>query len=250
MSRAKRMNVERYLITACVVCLIMPLAACTSGSDLRAITTTARSSTEQAQSWRVQGTASYSADGEVLETTWDGESAAPDRSRVKITTETGMWCEATRIGEQSYVRASDMPESGAAVGEVACVMLPITEVLEPLNLLIDLEQLPDEEIDNVQCLHYRGRVDMDALVEKEKAEMGSQLPTELLELMRSGSIQIELWVGKDDYLIRQMKRLDRMPEWEAGTAEEGWIRQSTVIRFYDFNEPISIEPPPPDASEG
>ncbi|HJX38965.1 MAG TPA: hypothetical protein VJ714_10205, partial [Anaerolineae bacterium] len=78
---------------------------------------------------------------------WDGEFAAPDRWRVKITTETGMWCEARRIGEQSYVRASHMPESGAAVSEVACVMLPIAEALEPLDLLIDLEQLPDEEIE-------------------------------------------------------------------------------------------------------
>jgi hypothetical protein len=47
-----------------------------------------------------------------------------------------------------------------------------------------------------------------------------------------------------------MKRLDHMPEWEAGTAEEKWMRQSTVQRFYDFNEPISIEPPPPDSNQG
>jgi hypothetical protein len=206
--------------------------------------------TMDAESWREQGTTSYSADGETLETTWEGEFAAPDRSRVKIATETGTWCEATTIGEENYVRTSDMPESGGAATGVACVMLPMAEVLESLELLIDLERLADEEIDNVQCLHYRGRMDMDALVEKEKAEMGSQLPTELLQLMRRGSMQVELWVGKDDYLIRQMKRLDHMPEWEAGTAEEKWMRQSTVLRFYDFNEPISIEPPPPDASEG
>jgi hypothetical protein len=68
--------------------------------------------------------------------------------------------------------------------------------------------------------------------------------------MRRGSIEVELWVGKDDYLIRQMKRLDHMPEWDAGTAEERWIRQSTVIRLYDFNEPISIEPPAADSGEG
>jgi hypothetical protein len=241
------MNLQKFPLAACVVALIMPLAACTSGSDLRATTTRAITSTLDAESWREQGTSSYSADGETQETTWEGEVAAPDRSRVKITTETGTWCEATRIGEQTYVRASDMPESGAAVREVACVMLPITEVLEPLDLLIDLEQLPDEKIDNVQCLHYRGRMDMDAFVQREEAGTGSQLPPELWELMRRGSMEVELWVGKDDYLIRQMKRLDHMPEWEAGTAEASWIRQTTVIRFYDFNEPISIEPPAEDS---
>ena len=239
------MNVQKIRLAACIVSLLMPLVACGSGSDLRRITTRAIRSTLAAESWREQGTSSYSADGDTQETSWEGEFAAPDRSRVKITIETGMWCEATRIGEQSYVRASPMPDSGDARGGAACVMLPITEALEPLDLLIDLEQLPDEEIDSVQCLHYRGKIDMDAFVEKEKAEMGSQLPPELLELMRRGSMEVELWVGKDDYLILQMKRLDHMPEWEAGTAEASWIRQTMVVRFSDFNEPISIEAPSP-----
>jgi hypothetical protein len=242
------MNVGKYLLAACIGSLLIPLVACASGSDLRATTTRARMATLAAESWREQGAASYSADGEVLEITWEGEVAAPDRWRVRITTETGQWCEATRIGEQSYVRTS-MPDSGGAAGGGACVMLPITEVLEPLDLLIDLEQLPDEDIDNVQCLHYRGKIDMDAFVQREEAKTGSQLPPELLELMRRGSMEVELWVGKDDYLIRQISRLDHMPELEGGTAEERWIRQSTVMRFYDFNEPISIEPPP-DSSEG
>jgi hypothetical protein len=244
------MNVEKHVLTVCIVALLMSLVACTSGPDLRATTTRAITSTLDAESWRVQGTARYSADGETQEWTWEGEFAAPDRSRVKITTETSTWCEATRIGEENYVRTSDMPESGGAGSEMDCVIVgSMTEELEPLDLLVDLERLPDEEIDNVQCLHYRGRMDMDALVHREQARTGSQLPSELWELMRRGSMEVELWVGKDDYLIRQMKRLDHMPELEAGTAEERWIRQSTVQRFYDFNEPISIEPPPPDSSE-
>jgi len=232
-------------MTACVASVTVLVGACSSGPDLRTTVNRARTATIAAESWREQGTSSYSADGDTQETSWEGEFAAPDRSRVKITIETGMWCEATRIGEQSYVRASPMPDSGDARGGAACVMLPITEALEPLDLLIDLEQLPDEEIDNVQCLHYRGKIDMDAFVDKEKAEMGSQLPPELLELMRRGSMEVEFWVGKDDYLIRQMKRLDHMPEWEAGTAEASWILQTMVVRFYDFNEPISIEAPSP-----
>jgi hypothetical protein len=244
------MNAGRYLISACVVLLMLPTAACASGADLRAVTTTAVTSTLDAESWRVQGAASYSADGEALETTWEGEFAAPDRSRVKTTTETGTWCEATRIGEQSHVRTSEMPESGAAASGVACVMLPMTEVLEPLEVLIDLEQLVDEEIDGVQCLHYRGRLDMDALVQREEARMGPEASRESLELMRRGSIEVELWVGKDDYLIRQMRRVDRLPVLDAETAKEIWTKQTTVLRLYDFNEAISIESPPLDSSEG
>ncbi len=243
------MNVGKCLLTACAFALLVSLASCDTGRDLRGMITRARTTTLAAESWRVQGSASYSADGETTETTWKGEFAAPDRSRVRITTRSGTWCEATSIGGERYVRTSDMPDLVGAGGGAACVMLPIAEVLEPLDLLIDLERLPDEEIDSVQCLHYRGRIDMDAFVQREEAGTGSQLPPELLELMRRGSMEVELWVGMDDNLIRQIKLLDHLPEWEAGTVEERWIRQSTVIRLYDFNEPISIEPPPPDSSE-
>ena len=90
---------------------------------------------------------------------------------------------------------------------------------------------------------------MDALVQREEASGGSQLPRELLELMRRGSIEVELWVGRDDHLIRQISRLDHLPELGAGTAEEKWIRQTMVVQFYDYNEPIVIEPPSPDAGE-
>jgi len=237
------MNVGKYLITACIASLMMPLAACSTGLDLRATTTKARIATMEAQSWRVKGTASYTSEDEALETTWEGEFAAPDRSRVKITTETGLWCEAIEIGEQSYVRTSDMPEWGSGVRGIACVLLPITEVLEPLDSLIDFQQLPDDEIDNVQCTHYRGKVDVDSLAQKEQAAMGDRLPPEVLDLMRRGSMEVELWVGKDDYLIRQMRRTDHLLELKAGTGEEKWTTQSTIIRFYDFNEPIAIDPP-------
>jgi hypothetical protein len=244
------MNVQRHLMIACVVLLMLPTAACASGADLRAVTTTAVTSTLDAESWRVQGAASYSADGEALETTWEGEFAAPDRSRMRITTGTGTWCEATRIGEQSYVSTSEMPESGGAASGAACVMLSMAGLLEPLEVLIDVERLADEEIDGVQCLHYRGRLDMDALVQREEARAGPEASRESLELMRRGSIEVELWVGKDDYLIRRMRRLDRLPVLEAESQEEKWTKQSMVLRLYDFNEPIAIELPPLGSSGG
>ncbi len=80
--------------------------------------------------------------------------------------------------------------------------------LNMLQFLDDLQQLPDEEIDGIACLHYSG-------------------------VPKLGNIPIEIWIGKDDYLIRQMMQKN---ESENSTA-------TSTIRYYDFNADIVIEPP-------
>lgn len=219
----------------------MPLGACSEGSNLRKVTTKARITTSEAQSYCMKGTARYTSDAETLETVFEGEFAAPDRFRAKINIETGHWCEVIKIGDKSYLRTSDEEEWGGEKSDVMCVVLPIAEVLEPLDSLIDLEQLPDEGIDGLDCLHYRGKVDMDSLL--EKTAMAYQQTQEFLEVMRRTGMSVELWVGKDDYLIRQMITTIRSPESEAGTGEEKWTTQTTIMRFYDFNKSITIEAP-------
>lgn len=235
------MNVRKYLIAGCIVFLIMPLVACSKGSNLREVTAKARIATSEAQSYRTKGTTRYTSEGETHEIVSEEEFAAPDRVRAKMSADTGWWCEVIKIGDKSYVRTSDELESGGGKSDATCVVLPIAEVLEPLDSLIDVEQMPDEQIDSVDCLHYRGKVDMDSLV--EKTGMAYQQTQEFLEVMRRTSIDIELWVGKDDYLIRQMITRIRFPESEPGTGEEEWGTQTNIMRFYDFNKPIAIEPP-------
>ncbi len=228
------MNVGRYLITGYIVFLIIPLVACGRGASLREVTAKARIATSEAQSYRMRGTTRYTSDAESFETVFEGGFSAPDRFRVKISADSGRWCEVIKIGDKSYDRTSDK--------DVTCIVLPIAEVLEPLDSLIDLEQLPEEQIDGVDCLHYRGKTDIDSLV--EKTGRGYQQTPEFLEVMLRTSIDAELWVGKDDYLIRQMITTIRSPESEVGTGEEKWVTQTTIFRFYDFNKPIAIEPPP------
>ena len=235
------MNVGKYLITGSIIFLIMALVACTKGSNLREVTTKARIATSEAQSYRMKGTARYTSDGETSEMVFEGEFAAPDRFRAKISPETGRWCEVVKMGDRSYVRTSDKAEWGGEKSDVTCVILPIAEVLEPLDSLIDLEQLMDEQIDGVESFHYRGKADPDSLV--EKTGIGYQQTPEYLEMMLGTSMDVELWVGKDDYLIRQMMTTIRSPESAAGTGEEKWAIQTTMMRFYDFNKPIAIEPP-------
>jgi hypothetical protein len=54
-------------------------------------------------------------------------------------------------------------------------ILGAPEDADYLLFLVDLEKLSNEEIDDVDCLHYRGKVDVEALVEKEKAVIGKDI---------------------------------------------------------------------------
>jgi len=77
-----------------------------------------------------------------------------------------------------------------------------------MQFMGELQQLPDENIDGVDCLHYGGTP-------------------------RWGDIPFEIWIGKDDYLIRQTTQR---------TEHENAISTITT-RYYDFNTNITIEPP-------
>jgi outer membrane lipoprotein-sorting protein len=81
-----------------------------------------------------------------------------------------------------------------------------------LKFLKDLQQLPDEEIDGVTCLHYKGT-------------------TKLRD------INYEIWIGKDDYLVRQIQNKG---EYETETSVY-------TTRYYYYNVDMNIEAPLDDS---
>ena len=121
---------------------------------------------------------------------------------------------------------------------------------DSLDRLINVEKLPDEAVDGVPCSHYRGNVDrdsyVDALIETyEREGVISELgPLFLknLELMRRQEIVVEIWIDGEDYM-RQVRTDARIPRPDPDTGEEVWGTGVTIERYFDFNEPIVIEPP-------
>ena len=83
------------------------------------------------------------------------------------------------------------------------------QTVEMLKFLSDLEQLPDETIDGINCYHYLGKPKLRLIT------------------------PIELWIGKDDNLIRQMKQ---WTDFDDSTP-------LMTTKCYDFNQPIDIEAP-------
>ncbi len=53
-----------------------------------------------------------------------------------------------------------------------------------------------------------------------------------------GSRVIDLWIGKSDYLMRQMKQEIHGPDPKDETQH-----LAVEFTFYDFNQPVSIEAP-------
>ncbi|GAI07899.1 unnamed protein product, partial [marine sediment metagenome] len=126
-----------------------------------------------------------------------------------------------------------------SVGVSSSSILSKEDTLEIIDSLTDLEKLPDEKIEGVDCIHYRGVVDVDRVIEEQKAKLDPRQPhyeemLKGLEDMRNMKTEVELWIGREDYLIRQLKQDMEVPL-------EGTSR--VTVKYYDFNEPITIEPP-------
>lgn len=121
--------------------------------------------------------------------------------------------------------------------------------MKMLDALTDLRELPDENMDGVVCFHYHGRVDMEKQMEGIKANLDPSDPNyarllEEMEQMRNMKHMVELWVGKDDYLIRQTRQIYQLP------AEEGqWNSFGLTMKYYDLNKPVTIEPPVDDSGK-
>ncbi len=56
-------------------------------------------------------------------------------------------------------------------------------------------------------------------------------------------IAANVWISKNDYLIRQVTSITSIPDSEPAHF------QVLVKSYYDFNEPINIEPPLPTVAE-
>jgi hypothetical protein len=132
------------------------------------------------------------------------------------------------IGELTYGRGEELPSIVSTTPEqrqaYALSAIMAEKQLERLNeIASEIEVLPEENIDGVLCYHYLIAVDTEKYVEQVNDNWAWQ-DTTMTE---------ELWIGKDDYIIRQRK------------CEYKHELTSTVFMFkyYDFNAPISIEPP-------
>ena len=205
----------------------------------------AYAATTELQSYRM----SYSSitrdiEGEASKLTTESEFVAPESYYVKLLVD-GDVTEFIITGGKQYAKNIDPSRNVSfAVARSSSSFLTKEVTLQMVDDLTDLRELPDEKIDGTHCLHYRGRVDMEKQIEEAKANLDPSNPhdarlLEEVEQLRNWKTEVELWIGKHDYLIRQMKH-----DWQVPVEDTGRRATSSVtIKYYDFNKPITIGPP-------
>jgi hypothetical protein len=206
----------------------------------------AYSATEGLLSYRTSSSITYTHEGETTTHSSEWEYVAPDRGHGKLTLGSEAF-EFIIIGDKQYVREPD-----GASGNLFSVAVSISgsthskaETLRVLDLLVKIENLPDERISGVDCFHLQGEVDLQRRAEKAKAGLDPTDPR-YEEMVKSIDEQIasekkeevEVWIGKEDYLIRQVKHEGQSPSGDGSM--DTFI---AVVKYYEFNRPIVIEPP-------
>ncbi|MFC1925087.1 hypothetical protein ACFLW2_00135 [Chloroflexota bacterium] len=203
-----------------------------------------------------------------------GDFLAPDRMKWTQWTKDGQKLGEVRIiGDKKYEWNSETGEwvlwpwnpgvEGDTVQELAGYAQPVS-IAEMLKEIKDVEELPDEVIDGVNCLHYRGKwdvlKDMREEMEKEtdpaiKASLQKQLELNEQNHERWGTtFTMEFWIGEGDYLVRQQRLITS----SKGTPDEFGLNYNDIqvpadaivtksmtstVKFSRFDEPVEIEAP-------
>jgi hypothetical protein len=140
------------------------------------------------------------------------------------------------IGEKQYVRkfSEDFDINVDFGTPTTESFLSRETTLEYLDRMMDIENLPDETVNGIECFHYAGIYD----IARSIARMQRVEVEELSPALRGMYARVELWIGKGDYLIRKMHRVRQ----KAGAPDILGTVDMT-INYLSINEPIVIEPP-------
>ena len=178
------------------------------------------------------------------------ETVVPDRSH-QLSADGG---EAIYVGETMYLRLSAGGVWSAIEYEPPKTSREMAEGLfyEPL---MDLKASPDETVDGIECYHFAASRDMKTVAEQRRESISELDPSDpdyasqrqdremAADALEKIVFNVELWIGKDDNLLRQVGFEQVMQiEEDPGTTTEQ--RTTGTFHYYDFNADITIEPPP------
>jgi hypothetical protein len=246
-------------VTAVAAAIIAALVLQLSGGGPGVGIASAYAATEALKSFRMSGTTVSSFGGSTSEVSYYWEFVAPNRYSGSVTTPTGLE-EFVIVGDEQYYRTSD--SGGADVTRIVIdaegydVFSPDfvptrAGTLQMLDSLVDVESLADETIDGIATLHYRGRVDMDRIIDAHAALLDTDDPhyretVQILDFQRATTIDVELWIDAGDSSLRQMKLDGESPTFvsdQDGSRFEGSSTFTTFVKYTDLNAPISIDRP-------
>lgn len=146
-----------------------------------------------------------------------------------------------------FIKTVDATEKGFSTLDIS----QMAESQNAFDYLVDVKQLPDEELDGLICFHYLGALDKEKMAtEFENSINESDDLTELeyesfqstINALRhpESQMQVELWISKDAYLIRQMKEVAQLYVSVVGQVIES---HCVATINYRYNIPVIIRAP-------
>jgi len=197
---------------------------------------------------------------------------SPDKGRLVMYGQDIETYEMRIIGNNVYVRESEiglweLVEGEMAEAQVAGLQTGLGQ-LEPeaiatdcLEKLDNINVLADEVINGVVCEHYRGSYDLwnldalrEAIENETDSEMKANLQEELERMEQEQEEQeitglLEIWLGKDDHILRQTRITDSWKPAEEVNIRGTLVPAGTMVTivgtttYTNFNEPVEIEAP-------
>jgi hypothetical protein len=130
------------------------------------------------------------------------------------------------------------------------------QTLAILTSMNNIVNMGDESIDGAACFHYQGIVNNGKYFAELKNKLSQQFsasdPAYQVALkvyedwQQTKGINVELWIDKDDYFVRQLARTIYPVPNASNTI--GYTSK-TIEKYYDFNQPITIRAPLTDTGD-
>ncbi len=197
--------------------------------------------------------------GEMQSFSAEGDYQAPDRVRMSLTQEEGP-LETMLIGKVSYARDPETLRWGAYEFYEA----PPGGWADPRNRLDFMEgpgdkvvRLDDEVINGVECWHFRVSnyvlatliQAVDEAIDPEAREARQEMVDQWEAAATTN--EIDVWIGKEDYLVRQTRSVlsQSAPEeiddtlYDIAIPQGTTLTSTTMLNLSGFNEPVVIEAP-------
>jgi hypothetical protein len=176
----------------------------------------------------------------------DGDYQKPDRYRMTVNTSMGEEklpsVEVIWIGEAVYVLDPEtnrwvIPEefeSGDSDISLTGLDNFADSIIQMVNAFQVTEMLENEGVNGTLCYHLKGTIES---TELEDLEMD-------LSMYDSDVLETDIWIGKDDFLIRRMTTAGTLGSGTGGdeTLEQA-ARIALTYELSHFNEPVTIEAP-------
>jgi hypothetical protein len=160
----------------------------------------------------------------------------------RLTLSVGDWVrEYITVGETRYEKEIGTPVNLKGQVIFFSTYTPgIEATISILEQLADIEVLPDEELDGVVCYHLKGRYDtlsIEDMLTDIKSRLSDEEFKKLKEklVMEQETTTVEYLISKDDFIIRKVQYIT--------SKQETGIVHTQTMKFFDFNQPITIEPP-------